>query len=188
MVKNTLGLSRLSRLAKPGAAVFLVLLMSSSGLPHLKIYKELESLLLDISVNICLKGQIHYPMEQRHWLFHLLEHSGEAWRGHLPNPYETIYSVTPPQALLDSWYFLPYVEWENWLNLDLSGIGRRGSYLSVRTKIMEMSEGYTSVRAAYTVPPTKVGFRSFSPLLSAQSMPDIVKNYKLGLDIPGNAS
>src|SRR3990172_1282233 len=176
MVAKALGLSLLNRHVKRGVVVYVLLCLSSSTAAQLKIYSELSTLLVDISVSTSLKGVPIFPKIQRRHLLKDSEHSGEVWRDALPSPYGSILKELQPPTTFPSWAFVSCDEWMNWLNTDLYGIGAKDLSVLTEVRLMELSEGYTSVQAACKLPLIRVDSWRLSPLLAALSLQWHMKN------------
>lgn len=188
MVERVLGLSLLSKHVRRGVVVYVALSLSASTHGQLRIYSELSTLLLDISVSTSLRGVPRFPRCQKPHLLKDSEHSGEVWRDALPSPYASIDEELHPPTTFPGWACISSDEWMNWLNTDLYGIGARDLSFLTEVRLMEANEGFTSAQVACKLPLTRVDSWRLSSLLAPLSVQYHMKNCEQVLDNPPNAS
>lgn len=157
MVEKTFGLSLLKKYAKPGQALLLVLLVTEiSVYPRLKIYKELNTLLLDISANISAKVHVASPQRNIIPLPLDLRPSGAEWLGSLVEQSNHVPAILGGVELMEAWRYACFKDWMNSLTLDILSITGGAISFSPYAHIVEWNEFLKSVQAHCQPLPTKV--------------------------------
>lgn len=180
MLEKNLGLLLLNKHVKRGAIVLLALSVNLSTGMHLRIYKELDTLLLDISANTSLKVRARFPREQRKILYNHLELSGAEWREPFLNQLTEI-SLGLTEAV-DNLHLLTNssTDWMSYLSMDYYAISSAGLSPCIDVILRGWSTDYTSVVDVCQLPRITGGqFQSsVISLINCAIAPSVTNNYE----------
>jgi hypothetical protein len=141
MAEKQLGLSLQKKYAKVGQALLLVLLVTeTSANPRLKIYRELNTLLLDISVSISLRATVACPQRIVDTPVLDSELSGVAWLERSLEPSNHVPRVSQAAKIMQTWQYVCFRDWMNYLTLDTLNITGRALSFSPYAQLVEWNE------------------------------------------------
>jgi hypothetical protein len=167
MVEKALGLSLLKKYAKPGQILLLAVLVGGISVqPRLKIYKELNTLLLDISVNISAKVTVVCPQETLNLPFFGCELSGAEWLESLLEKSNHVPLASQADQIMETWQYVSYGTWENLLTMDTLNISGKALSFSPYAQLPEWNEFLKSVRVACQPLPLRVVYPSLYRIYS----------------------
>jgi hypothetical protein len=157
VVEKVLGLSLLKRYAKPGQILLLAVLVGGISVqPRLKIYKELNTLLLDISASISLRATVVCP-QMRNTLpaLHCVL-NGAAWLEQLLEPSNHVPKLFEATEAMEEWEYYSYDRWENLLTLDTLNTSGKALSFYPYAGVVEWNEELRSVQVACPPLPSRV--------------------------------
>jgi len=150
MLENRLGLLHLSKFVKPGGLLLLTLwVMPISGQIRLRIYRESNTLLLDILASTSVKVVAACPQRDVMHQPHYSELNGAEWlEQYLPQS-ASVPLVSPSRVAYLGIVPKSWEEWMNLLQLELSGIGKQVISFSQLAQVRGWSEFSKSVVDVY---------------------------------------
>lgn len=183
MVKNSLGLSRLSKFVKPGAVVYLLLSVNVSTHVHLKIYSGLNTALLDISANTSAKVPVLIPKSQMKMINLDLKHSGAEWQGLFHGLSGNLHADFLQMERSEKLLFTSSPTWTSLLRKDLSSIFDADSFHALPVTLRLMSMDYTFLQDVWLSLPSRVGLHDFLNFVNFSLFPVEFKELLQKVDI-----
>lgn len=146
MVRKHLGLSVLSKYVKPGNLLLLSLCITQiSGVIHLRIYSELDTLLLDILASTSAKVILACPRSPEHPKYPGSTLNGEEWLEALAGKSSNVPRVSLTLEESQKWHPVYWEQWMSWLTQELSNTGKPDISLSQYAHIRGWNEYLKSV-------------------------------------------
>lgn len=171
MVEKLVGASRLNKFVQSGQVLLLTLSVGMiSGEMHLRIYSELNTLLLDISANTSAKVRVACPQKFLNRLSANSELSGAAWLEYRVPQCAKVPRAYQVYTAMEDWDYISCDEWMNYLRLESLGTTRKDLYLFRYAQLRVWSEGLKSVVDALQFPLSKVGLWQLQSIFLASDL------------------
>lgn len=154
MAKSRLGLSLPRRFAKPGALLYVVLLVTVPSMDaHVRIYRELNTLLVDISVSTCPKVKVVVPWGKQSLCQKGYRHSGAEWLEALAKESGEQQLSFVGRLNMELWHYESFITWtRSWLKTSSDiidqglSLPRYAQARALNTESMLVSDAYKPLR------------------------------------------